>query len=103
MNPTLVGGLGNDAEIAQNELFGSVGMVIPFESADDATAEANDSRYGLNASVWGPMDEAMKVAQRIRSGSVTINGGGGPRADAPWGGYREMAREKRAFLQAGVA
>lgn len=89
MNPALVSGVSNDSEIAQNELFGPVGVVISYRTLEEAIAQANDSRYGLNAAVWGPADEAMKVAQRLRSGSVAINGGGGPRPDAPWGGPRE--------------
>jgi len=89
MNPALISGLGNDSEIAQNELFGPVGVVMTYRTLDEAIALANDSRYGLNAAVWGPTDDAMLVAQRLRSGSVAINGGGGPRADAPWGGPRE--------------
>jgi aldehyde dehydrogenase (NAD+)/betaine-aldehyde dehydrogenase len=62
---------------------------MKYTSLDEAIALANRSRYGLNAAVWGPADHAMEVAQRLRSGSVAINGGGGPRADAPWGGPRE--------------
>jgi aldehyde dehydrogenase (NAD+)/betaine-aldehyde dehydrogenase len=89
MNPALISGLPNDSEIAQNELFGPVGVVMTYTSVDEAIRLANDTRYGLNAAVWGPTDEAMLVAQRLRSGSVAINGGGGPRPDAPWGGPRE--------------
>ena len=89
MNPALVSGLANNSEIAQNELFGPVGVVMRYGTVEEAIAQANDSRYGLNAAVWGPTDEAINVAQRIKSGSVAINGGGGPRPDAPWGGPRE--------------
>ena len=89
MNPALVGGLGNDAEIAQNELFGPVGVLIPYETLDEAVEIANASRYQLNAVIWGPEDDAMRVARRLRSGTVAINGGGGNRPDAPWGGPRE--------------
>jgi aldehyde dehydrogenase (NAD+)/betaine-aldehyde dehydrogenase len=88
MNPALIGGMSNDSEIAQNELFGPVGVVMSYRTLDEAIALANNTRYGLNAAIWGPTDEAMKVAQRLRSGSVAINGGGGPRPDAPWGGPR---------------
>ena len=89
MNPSLIAGVGNDSEIAQNELFGPVGVVMAYDSLDEAVAIANGSRYGLNAGVWGPTDVAMQVARRLRSGSVAINGGGGVRPDAPWGGPRE--------------
>jgi aldehyde dehydrogenase (NAD+) len=86
MNPALIGGVANDSEIAQNELFGPVGVLIPYRTVDEAVATANASRFALNAAVWGPEDVALRVAQRLRSGSVAINGGGGPRPDAPWGG-----------------
>ena len=88
MNPTIVGGLDNSAEIAQEELFGPVGVVMPFDSVDDAIRIANDSKYGLNAAVWGEPEQAMQVARRLRSGTVAINGGGGFNAAAPWGGFR---------------
>ncbi|MEW5810438.1 MAG: aldehyde dehydrogenase family protein [Actinomycetota bacterium] len=89
MSPALIGGVSNDAEICQEELFGPVGAVIAYDSVDEAVALANASRYGLNANVWGPADEAMRVARRLRTGTATINGGGGDRPDAPWGGVGE--------------
>jgi aldehyde dehydrogenase (NAD+)/betaine-aldehyde dehydrogenase len=89
MNPALVAGVTNGSEIAQNELFGPVGVLMPYRSIDEAVAAANASRYGLNAAVWGPTDVALQVAARLRAGSVQVNGGGGPRPDAPWGGPRE--------------
>ncbi len=90
-SPALVGGVTNDAEICQEELFGPIGVVLPYDTVDEAVAIANATRYGLNASVWGPTDEAMRVARRIRSGTVAINGGGGERPDAPWSGYGESS------------
>jgi aldehyde dehydrogenase (NAD+)/betaine-aldehyde dehydrogenase len=89
--PSLFGGVDNDAEICQEELFGPVGVVIPYDTVDDAVRLANATRYGLNATVWGPTDEAMRVARRIRSGTVAINGGGPERPDAPWSGWGESS------------
>jgi aldehyde dehydrogenase (NAD+)/betaine-aldehyde dehydrogenase len=89
MSPTLVGNVGNDAEICQEELFGPVGAVMAYDTVDEAVALANATRYGLNANVWGPADDAMRVARRLRTGTATINGGGGDRPDAPWGGVGE--------------
>ncbi len=86
MNPTFVGDVANRSEIAQEELFGPVGVVIPYDSLADAIKMANDTRYALHASLWGPEDTAFEVARNLRSGMVSINGGGGVRADAPWGG-----------------
>jgi aldehyde dehydrogenase (NAD+)/betaine-aldehyde dehydrogenase len=104
LNPTVIGGVANDNEIARDELFGPVGVVIPYDDVDSAVAMANDSRYGLSANVWGPPPEAMKVARRVRAGTVTINGGnGGLRPDTPFGGYRHsgIGREsgEEGFLE----
>jgi aldehyde dehydrogenase (NAD+)/betaine-aldehyde dehydrogenase len=86
LEPTLVTGIGNGAEIAQEELFAPVGVVIPYDDVDDAILLANDVKYALNANIWGPTPTAIEFARRVRSGTVTINGGGGMRPDAPWGG-----------------
>ncbi len=97
LNPALIGGVENDSEIAQEELFGPVGVVIPFDDVASAVAMANASPYGLNANVWGPRREALDVARQIRSGTVTVNGGGGGlRPDAPFGGYRHSGIGREA-------
>jgi aldehyde dehydrogenase (NAD+) len=89
--PMLFGGVDNDSELCQEELFGPVGAVVPYDSVQDAVAMANASRYGLNATVWGPTDQAMRVARQLRSGTVALNGGGPERPDAPWSGYGESS------------
>jgi aldehyde dehydrogenase (NAD+)/betaine-aldehyde dehydrogenase len=86
LNPALIGGVAGDAEICQEELFGPVGVLLPYDSVDEALAIANGTRYGLNANVWGPTDQAMRFARRLKAGTVTINGGGADRPDAPWPG-----------------
>jgi aldehyde dehydrogenase (NAD+) len=87
--PQLIGGVTNESEISREELFGPVGVIIPVNSVDEAVTLANASSFGLNASVWGPTSAALDVARRLRTGSVAINGGGGGRQDAPWGGFKE--------------
>jgi aldehyde dehydrogenase (NAD+)/betaine-aldehyde dehydrogenase len=87
MNPALVGRVSPGSEIVQEELFGPVGVLLPYDTVEEALALANDSRFGLNANIWGPTDDAMRVARRLRSGTVTINGGGVERPEAPWAGY----------------
>ena len=84
--PTLLTGIANEAEINQEELFAPVASVIPYRDLDEAVRIANQTTYGLNANVWGPTADAIAVGRRLRSGTVTINGGGGKRDDAPWGG-----------------
>jgi aldehyde dehydrogenase (NAD+) len=89
--PTLFADVHSSMTIAQDEIFGPVGVVIPFESEDDAVAIANDTRYGLAASVWHPNPvRAYELAQRIHAGTVSINGGGGgPHLWGPFGGYKQ--------------
>lgn len=86
--PTLAGRIGNAEPLAQDELFAPVAVVIPYDDVDEAVAIANDSRYGLNANVWGPVDRAFAVAERLRTGNVTVNGGGDVRPESPWGGFK---------------
>ena len=88
MNPVLVGDVPWDAEIAQEELFGPVSVLFTYRDLDHAVALANSTRFGLAAYILGPdLDEARAVAARLRAGSVYINGGGGIRPDAPFGGW----------------
>jgi len=87
INPAIISGVGPTAEICQEELFGPIGVVLPYDTVEEAVVIANNTRFGLNANVWGKGADAMKVARQLKSGTVTINGGGADRPDAPWGGY----------------
>jgi aldehyde dehydrogenase (NAD+) len=90
VEPTLIVGVGNDARVAQEEIFGPVLVVIPFDDDDDAVALANDSAYGLSGSVWSAdRERAVGVANRIRTGTIGINGGLWFSPDVPFGGYRQ--------------
>ena len=88
VKPTVFADVRNDMTIAQEEIFGPVLSVIPYDDVDDAVAIANDTVYGLSGGVWGAdRDEAIAVARRIRTGQLEINGG---RFNplAPFGGYK---------------
>ncbi|WP_162529793.1 aldehyde dehydrogenase family protein [Nocardioides caldifontis] len=87
LNPVLLVDVDNSWPIAQEELFGPVAVAMPYDTVDDAVALANDSRFGLHAYLFGDLDTARALAPRLRVGSVTINGGGGFRPDAPMGGF----------------
>ena len=89
MNPTLIGGVTNQDPIAREELFGPVAVLLPYDDIEEALAIANDSQLGLTASLFGPVEIARKLASRLRVGTVTINGGGGLRPDAPLCGYND--------------
>ncbi|MGE2728294.1 aldehyde dehydrogenase family protein [Mycolicibacterium vaccae] len=91
IEPTLFVGVDNKMRIAQEEFFGPVAVVIPFDDDDEAVRIANDSRYGLSGGVWSadPL-RAAGVARRLRTGMVVINGGGGGlNPAAPFGGYKQ--------------
>lgn len=86
--------------IAQTEFFGPVGVVIPFTTDDEAVTIANDSRYGLSGGVWSSdTAAAYEIATRIRTGTVSINGGGGVTPRAAFGGYKQsgLGREWGEF------
>jgi aldehyde dehydrogenase (NAD+) len=90
VQPTVVAGLGNDARVAREEVFGPVLVVIPHDGDDDAVRLANDSPYGLSGSVdSGDLDRARAVARRIRTGTLAVNGGVWFAPDAPFGGYKQ--------------
>lgn len=86
VNPALITGAPNEAGVCQEELFAPVGAVLVYETVDEAVEIANASKYNLNANVYGDPQDAMAVAMRLRTGTVQVNGGGGMRPDAPWGG-----------------
>lgn len=91
VEPTLFVDVDNSMDIARTEFFGPVGVIIPFDDDDHAVRLANDSEYGLGASVFAadPV-RALGIARRIRSGMVSINGGGGGvTPHVPFGGYKQ--------------
>ena len=90
VEPTLFVDVDNSMCIAQEEIFGPVLVVIPFDDDDDAVRIANDSIYGLAGGViGGDAGRAERVARRIRTGSMSVNGAGGYLCDMPFGGYKQ--------------
>jgi betaine-aldehyde dehydrogenase len=89
VEPTVFAHTSNDIGIAQNEIFGPVALVIPFDDPADAIAIANDTRYGLAAYLWtSDLSTAHRLAGELRAGGVWINGPGAPDARLPWGGVK---------------
>ncbi|WP_176316799.1 aldehyde dehydrogenase family protein [Burkholderia vietnamiensis] len=90
MRPTILGGVHPDMRIAREEVFGPVGMVMPFETEDEAIRIANDTPFGLSASVWTQdVGTAHRVAERLDVGAVAINAWSPIDARLPWGGTRQ--------------
>jgi aldehyde dehydrogenase (NAD+) len=89
VHPTVFAAKSSKDIVAQEEIFGPVLTVIPFDSEADAIDMANDSPYGLGGAVFAGTDErAIAVAKKIRTGQININGGQW-NAQAPFGGYKQ--------------
>jgi aldehyde dehydrogenase (NAD+) len=90
VEPTLFADVDPDATIAQEEIFGPVLAVIPYDDDDDAVRIANRSLYGLSGAVSSASEErALALARRIRTGTLAVNGGMWFDVDTPFGGYRQ--------------
>jgi aldehyde dehydrogenase (NAD+) len=96
IEPTCFVDARNDMRIAQEEIFGPVLVVIPFEDEEDAIRIANESTYGLAGTVVsGDVERAHRVARRIRAGAISVNDGMSITGDLPFGGFKGsgMGRE----------
>ncbi|WP_409179807.1 aldehyde dehydrogenase family protein [Amycolatopsis sp. VS8301801F10] len=87
--PTVFADVDPDSTIAQEEIFGPVLSIIPFDDEEDALRIANNSRYGLHGAVWSADQErALAFARQVRTGQIDVNGGAfNPLA--PFGGYKQ--------------
>lgn len=88
LNPTLVGGLDNSKELARQEIFGPVSVVLTYRTVEEAIRIANDSELGLKAYIFGPTAECLKLVPELRVGTVQVNGSSPLRPDAPMTGYK---------------
>ncbi|MFC4507768.1 MULTISPECIES: aldehyde dehydrogenase family protein [Streptomyces] len=100
VEPTLFADVTPGMRIAQEEIFGPVLTVLPYDDEEHAVRIANDSPYGLSGAVSSASPErALAVAWRIRTGTVSINGGVAHGADAPYGGYKASGIGRQSGLE----
>jgi len=100
VQPTLFADVDNSMTIAQEEIFGPVLSIIAYDDDDDAVRIANDSTYGLSGSITsGDLDRALGIARRIRTGTLSINGGIWYGADAPFGGYKQSGIGRQCGIE----
>ncbi len=89
IKPTVFANVNNDMTIAREEIFGPVLVMIPYETEEEAVRIANDTVYGLSGYVYsGDIEHARKIARRLRTGMVHLNGASGD-INAPFGGYKQ--------------
>jgi betaine-aldehyde dehydrogenase len=87
--PTIFADLEHSSTLAQREIFGPVGVIVPFDDSDQAVALANDTEYGLAATVWtNDLSTSHTMARRIRAGAVWVNGWAAIDPALPWGGLK---------------
>jgi aldehyde dehydrogenase (NAD+) len=90
VEPTVIADVGRKDTIAQEEIFGPVLAVMPYDTEDEAVEIANDSIYGLCGAVWSPDTErALRIAKRVRTGTLEINGASWWGVDTPFGGMKQ--------------
>jgi len=100
VEPTVITGVSPDAAVAQEEIFGPVLVVLAHDGDDDAVAIANNSPYGLSGMVVSASaSRARAVAERVRTGTISVNGGLYYSPDVPFGGYRQSGTGR----ESGVA
>jgi aldehyde dehydrogenase (NAD+) len=97
VEPTIFTDVHNSSHLAQEEIFGPVLAIIPFDTEEEAVRLANDSRYGLAAGLWTrDLSRAMRVSRAMQAGSVWVNTYRALSAQAPFGGFKEsgIGRER---------
>jgi aldehyde dehydrogenase (NAD+) len=88
--PTILGDVDNGMRVAQEEIFGPVLCLIPYDGEDEAVRIANDSQYGLSGGVWSADPaRALATAKRVRTGSIAVNGSYPPFPAVPFGGFKQ--------------
>jgi betaine-aldehyde dehydrogenase len=89
VEPTVFADVARDATIAREEIFGPVGAVMPFDDVEEAIQIANDTEYGLAATIWTrDVTLAHTVAHKVRAGAVWVNGWAAINPALPWGGVK---------------
>ncbi len=102
MQPGVMVNVNHNMKIMKDETFGPITPIMPFNNIEDAIKLANDSEYGLTASVWtSDIKKGEEIARRIEAGTVEINRHGMSKAGCPWGGYKKSGMG-RIYSKEGI-
>ncbi|NLA34394.1 MAG: aldehyde dehydrogenase [Actinobacteria bacterium] len=89
ITPAVLTGVDNSMRVAQEEIFGPVAAIIPFDTEADAIRIANDSPYGLSGSMWTrDLGRSIRVTRAVRTGVISVNSARSVRTEAPFGGFK---------------
>ena len=98
--PTLLDGLGSAARVCREEIFGPVGVVLPFGDEDELVAMANDSEFGLAAGLWTrDYRRAWRLGERLEAGTIWINTYKDLSISTPFGGMKQSGLGQEKGLQ----
>jgi acyl-CoA reductase-like NAD-dependent aldehyde dehydrogenase len=101
VEPTIFDGVNNGMKIAREEIFGPVMSILRFKTEEEAVALANNSNYGLQASVWSDsLNRAHRVARALRAGTVHVNQYDEDDITVPFGGYKQSGNGRDKSLHA---
>jgi phenylacetaldehyde dehydrogenase len=104
VKPTIFANATNGMTIAREEIFGPVGTVIAFDTEEEAIAMANDSAYGLAATVWtSNLTRAHRVAAAMKVGAVGVNCWSPLDANLPWGGIKTSGIGREGGISGALA
>jgi acyl-CoA reductase-like NAD-dependent aldehyde dehydrogenase len=89
VRPAVLADVRNDTRVAQEEIFGPVACLIPFDTEEEAIRLANETEYGLSGSIWTrDLGRAIRVAKAVRTGVISVNSSHSVHTEAPFGGYK---------------
>ncbi|MBS1891208.1 MAG: aldehyde dehydrogenase family protein, partial [Actinobacteria bacterium] len=101
VEPTVFGDVANGSRLAQEEIFGPVAALIPFDTEEDAVALANDTPFGLAAGVWTEnLARAHRMSARLRAGTVWVNNYRVVQHAMPFGGFKASGQGRELGLEA---